>query len=92
MQIVTINDISTILKRWDLAEIIMSKKDLLNEYIGIIAFVVIVFLAAGAVYLYVSHQPKNSTNDLSNTTISSLESIKNVPVTTGSASFVAAAR
>ncbi len=48
----------------------MSKKDLINEYIGIIAFIVIVVVASVGIYFYIKHQPTNELKDMSNTTIS----------------------
>ncbi|RUR09868.1 hypothetical protein [Legionella sp. km772] len=48
----------------------MNKKDLINEYIGIIAIIVIVALAVLAIYFYIKHQPDNEIKDMSNTTIS----------------------
>lgn len=51
----------------------MKKKDLINEYIGIAAFIVIVILAIIAIYFYVARQPGDEIKDLSNTTISSNE-------------------
>lgn len=52
----------------------MRKKDLVNEYIGIIAIVVVIILATIGVYLYIHHQHQNGPQEISNTTISSLES------------------
>jgi amino acid transporter len=48
----------------------MSKKDLINEYIGILALIVIIILSVVGLYLYLNHQPINEQNDMKNTTIS----------------------
>ena len=55
----------------------MNKKDSTNEYIGIIAIVVIVALAIISIYFYVQHQPDHEIKDLSNTTISSNQTTLN---------------
>lgn len=52
----------------------MDKKDLINEYIGIISIIVIVALAVVAIYFYVKNQPDNEIKDMRNTTISYLSS------------------
>lgn len=52
----------------------MDKKDLINEYIGIISIIVIVALAIVAIYFYVKNQPENEIKDMRNTTISYLSS------------------
>lgn len=52
----------------------MDKKDLVNEYIGIISIIVIVALAVVAIYFYVKNQPDNEKKDMRNTTISYLSS------------------
>ncbi len=48
----------------------MKKKDLINEYIGIIAIIVIITLAIVSIYFYIKHQPSNTIKDVMNTTIS----------------------
>lgn len=48
----------------------MNKKDLINEYIGIVAIIVIIILAVVAIYLYIHRQPADSINDMNNVTIS----------------------
>lgn len=48
----------------------MTKKDLINEYIGIIAIIVIIILSVVGLYFYFKHQPVNDQNDMNNTIIS----------------------
>lgn len=50
----------------------MSKKDLINEYIGIIAIIIIVIVAIIAIYVYVTHHPQDNNDEIGNATISSL--------------------
>ncbi len=52
----------------------MKKKDLINEYIGVIALIVIVVLAFIAIYFYIKQQPNDEIKDKSNATISSISS------------------
>lgn len=48
----------------------MSKKDLINEYIGIIAALVIIILAIVGIYYYIKNHPTPVRKDMNNTTIS----------------------
>lgn len=48
----------------------MKKKDLVNEYIGIISIIVIVVLAIVGIYFYLEQQPPHERKDMNNTTIS----------------------
>lgn len=50
----------------------MSKKDLINEYIGITSIIVIVILSAIGIYLYTKHEPQKTDPELENATIPTL--------------------
>lgn len=50
----------------------MSKRDLLNEYIGITSIVVIVILSAIGIYLYTQHEPQKTDPELDKATIPTL--------------------
>jgi flagellar basal body-associated protein FliL len=52
----------------------MDKKDLINEYIGIVAIIVIVALAVIAIYFYVKHQPADAVKEMDNATITFISS------------------
>jgi hypothetical protein len=51
-------------------EAIMLKKDLINEYIGIIAVIVIILAGVFGVYYYMNHQPQSTIKDITNAIIS----------------------
>ena len=50
----------------------MNKKDLINEYIGIIAMIVIICLAVVGIYFYLKDHPNEGPKEIGNAAISSL--------------------